>query len=149
MNFKFFCHDKIDTVKKFNTFYFLSFVIIIFFLFYLLLGNSVPAIGANSYFGGKVSKVTYCTCYYDFGVVIELDDYSNPSGMKTNVFYSVWRSRLYANYNIWANLGQYVLGGMTPGGSCKNTSGYYCSTNSSVNKIDGTIDMIRGIGSSL
>lgn len=116
--------------------------------FVLFLSLTPVASAAGTYFGGKVTQVVYCTCLYYPGVVITLDDYSS-NHQTVKVFYSVWLSRLFANYNIWTAMNQYVIGGYIPGaGVCMNQSGYSCSTNSNASP-DGMIDMIRGIGSSL
>lgn len=45
-------------------------------------------------------------------------------------------------------MNQNVLGGDWQGGECLDTSGYYCKQNSDESQIDGTVDIIRGIGSS-
>jgi|GEM_PF-6431169 hypothetical protein len=98
-------------------------------------------------FGGRVTRVTYCPCVYYFGVVLTIDDVSTHQPLK--LFYSIWFSRLWANYNIWAPLSQYVLGGYIPGaGVCLEQNGYYCKTVSGANP-DGMIDSVRGIGSSI
>lgn len=98
------------------------------------------------YFGGKVTQVEYCPCVYYFGVVLTIDDVGTHQSLK--LFYSIWFSRLWANYNIWSSASQYVLGGYIPGaGVCLEQDGYYCQTKSGVNP-DGMIDFIRGIGSS-
>lgn len=102
----------------------------------------------KDYFGGQVTQVTYCPCVYYPGVVITITDYSN-NRQTLKLFYSLWLSRLWANYNIWAGEDQYVLGGYIPhAGVCLEQNGYYCKSKSDANP-DGMIDMIRGIGSSM
>lgn len=99
----------------------------------------------HDYYGGKIKAVTYCTCYYDFGIVLEIEDYSR-NRQTIKVFYNPLLSRLRANYNIWY-MGPYVIGGYTMmPKTCRNTSGFTCSDSST--KADGIVDFIRGIGSS-
>ena len=116
---------------------------IVFGFFY----TQKKASGAALYtFGGKVTAVTYCTCYYDPAVVLTIDDYSNKH-QTLKVKYSPFYSLLHAFYWVWTS-GAYVIGGYVPVGVCLNTSGYYCTTNSGANP-QGTIDLIRGIGTSI
>jgi hypothetical protein len=111
----------------------------------LILVSPAYGQGLHDYYGGSIQKVTYCTCYYDFGVMLEIKDLSR-NGQTVTVFYSPYRSRLRANYNIWT-AGPNVIGGYTIGNKeCKKTSGYTCSSQGT--SADGTIDFIRGIGSS-
>jgi len=108
--------------------------------------TNISGLGMHDYYGGKIKKVTYCTCYYDFGVVLEIEDKSR-NNQTVKVFYSPYMSRLRANYNIWY-AGPNVIGGYTIGSKqCKDTSGYTCKDGDT--KADGIIDWIRGIGSSL
>lgn len=100
------------------------------------------------FFGGIINKVTYCTCYYDPAVILEIKDYSKTPSQTIKVKYSLWFSKLRENYNIWEQ-NIYVIGGYRSGrASCKDTSGYYCK-DSSTSGDDGTIDYIRGIGTGL
>ncbi len=100
----------------------------------------------HDYYGGKITSVTYCTCYYDFGVVLQIQDKSR-NNQTVKVFYSPFLSRLRANYSIWT-AGPNVIGGYTIGyRPCRMTAGYYCSNSNTT--ADGTIDFIRGIGTSL
>ena len=109
--------------------------------------NGVRA-ASHDYFGGSISKVTYCTCYYDPGVVLEIKDKSR-NDQTINVFYSFFFSKLYEDYNIWES-NPNTAGGYTEGvGECLDTSGYYCKQNSDAEDVDGMIDYTRGIGSSL
>ena len=100
--------------------------------------------GQNNTYGFKITKVTYCTCYYDPGVIIEGTNLADNQTLKLK--YSPWQSLLRANYSIWTQ-NNCVIGGYNRGNAdCKNTSGYTC-TNSGTSG-DGTIDFIIGIGSS-
>ena len=100
----------------------------------------------HDYFGGSINSVTYCTCYYDFGIILKIKDLSRDS-QEIKMVYKPLLSTLRANYNIWY-AGPNVVGGYTPTNfQCKNTAGYFCkSANESA---DSIIDFIRGIGSSL
>lgn len=97
------------------------------------------------YFGGPITKVVYCTCVYYPGVVLTVKDRASKG--EVNVMYSFWLSKLYENYNIWEQ-GPNVIGGFQKGGSCLNQKGYYCTQNDEAKNIDGTIDWVRGVGSS-
>ncbi len=95
------------------------------------------------YYGGSIQNVTYCTCYYDFGVMLDIKDLASHKTIK--VFYNPFYSLLRANYNIW-EAGPNVIGGYTEGSkTCQTTSGYTCSSQGNA---DGIIDLIIGIGSS-
>lgn len=101
--------------------------------------------GMKDYYGGKINKVTYCTCYYNFGVMLEIQDKSN-NDKTLKIFYNPFISRLWANWNIWT-AGPYVIGGYWPmSWSCEMTSGYYCRREDTTS---GIIDSIKGIGSSM
>jgi len=103
--------------------------------------------GMHDYFGGSINSVVYCTCYYNFGIILKIKDLSR-NGQEIKTAYRPFISTLRANYNIWY-AGPNVIGGyMMMSFQCQNTSGYYC-TNSSEGSVDSTIDFIRGIGSSL
>lgn len=105
------------------------------------------ALTKNTYFGGRITKVTYCTCLYYPGIVLSVSD--KASNQTVNVMYSPYSSQLRSNYNIYEP-GPNVIGGFYPGGQCLNQASYYCKPNSSAPKpLDGTIDWIRGIGTSL
>lgn len=97
------------------------------------------------YFGGSIKKVVYCTCVYYPGEVLTVADKATNSDV--HVMYNFWISKLYANYNIWED-GPNVIGGFQKGGTCLNQKAYYCTQNEDAKDIDGTIDWIRGIGSS-
>jgi len=106
------------------------------------------AYGSFGYFGGTITKTYLCTCLYYPAYVISIKDIKTKTTI--NVVYSLFFSRLYANYNIWES-GPSVLGGYTPGtGVCLRQSGYWCTPDSNAPKpLAGMIDFIRGIGSSL
>lgn len=150
---KLFISSERSRSKRFNTFYiFLASVFSLFltclivFLFNLNFLQHAKATATYDYYGGKISKVTYCTCWYSPGVVIEVDDKTTNQTIKLK--YSAWEGLLRANYSIWTK-GNCVIGGMLRSSpSCQDTSGYTCKDNNSVNNIDGSIDYIRGIGSS-
>lgn len=125
----------------------LSFLLIFSVLFPIGLYAQV-SLKTSPFFGGKINKVTYCTCYYDPAVILEIKDYASNETVK--VKYSLWTSKLRENYNIWeSNI--YVIGGYsdTVKESCKDTIKLYCRTNSSASDQYGVIDYVRGIGSSL
>jgi len=131
--------------QKRNKIIFYGIIGIMLAIGFLFQGKSVSGLGMHDYYGGRINKVTYCTCYYDFGLVLEIQDKSR-NNQTVKVFYSPYMSRLRANYNIWY-AGPNVIGGYTMGShQCKNTKGYVC-TNSGTTA-DGIIDWIRGIGSS-
>ena len=105
------------------------------------------ALTRYNYFGGKITKVTYCTCLYYPGIVLSISD--KASDQTVNVLYSPYTSQLRSNYNIYET-GPYVLGGFYPGGQCLDQATYYCKPSTSAPKpLDGTIDWLRGIGTSL
>ena len=105
---------------------------------------SLTSLTPINYFGGKITQVTYCTCYYDPAVVLTIADLASKNSIK--VKYSLFFSRLDANFNIWEPSVS-VLGGTSPGDTeCRNTSGYSCSDSSNAQSV---VDFIRGIGSSL
>ena len=115
-----------------------------FFTYSILIAHGVQC-GSTVCYGGKITKVTYCTCYYDFGVMLEIQDKSN-NNMPLKVFYNPYISKLWANYNIW-QAGPQVVGAYTQDShQCKMTKSYYCNTEDTTS---GTIDSIKGIGSSL
>ena len=117
-------------------------------------GSSGTAVGGSGsggagmmldYYGGKIKKVTYCTCWYDPAVVVEVDD--KASGQTVKVKYSTWWSKLRESYSIWTQ-GNCVIGGMRRGvsTSCKNTAYIKCTDSGTT--ADGLVDWVRGIGSS-
>lgn len=53
----------------------------------------------HDFYGGVLNKVTYCTCYYDEGMVLDIEDYSN-NNQTTHIFYSDYYSKDDENYNI-------------------------------------------------
>ena len=69
------------------------------FLLIIIPIKSANGVGLVNYVGGRITLVTYCTCFYDPGVVINI---SVPyTGQQIMLFYSPFLSRLYSNYNIW------------------------------------------------
>ena len=114
------------------------------FLFFSPL-NVAKGVGMNTFYGGKIKKVTYCTCYYNPAVVLEVEDLASNQTKK--VIYSPYMSRLRADYNIWTSGGCVIGGYMQASLKCEDTSGYYCRQNSNAGNLDGAIDMLRGIGS--
>lgn len=100
--------------------------------------------GGTKCYGGKIKKVTYCTCPYNFGVMLEIDDKSSPKG-SLKIFYDPQKSLLRARYNIWKS-GPHVTGAYTPTVRyCEMASedgcDYYDTTK-------GTIDDKKGISTS-
>ena len=109
--------------------------------------SNVFAFAIPDFFGGSISKVTYCPCAYDLAWIISVKDLVTHHTI--NVKYSLWESKIDANYNIFEP-GPNVIGGFTAGyAQCLQQSGYYCKNNSSApSPIIGVIDWVRGIGSS-
>lgn len=129
----------------------------------------------KTYWGGHISKVTYCTCYYSFGIILKIKEKSssNSSGaggaggstgggaggasggssaggsQDLKVVYQILISTLRANYNIF-KAGANTIGGWTQTSfTCEDTSGYSCTSSSSeTDSIDKRIDFLRGIGTS-
>lgn len=126
----------------------------VFVVFALLLSpNSANALSlsldsiSGGTFGGTIKSVTYCTCLYNPGVVLEINDAATNDTI--NVFYSKWFSTLHQNYNIWKS-GPSVLGGYSSGGKCMDQATYYCKPNTKApSPIKGTIDWVVGIGTSI
>ncbi|MFA6094929.1 MAG: hypothetical protein WC757_03535 [Candidatus Paceibacterota bacterium] len=120
-------------------------IIICFASLFVSINHVANSTETKDFFGGYVKKVTYCSCYYNPGVVLEIDDYSN-NHQTLKVFYSVLLSRLWANYNVWS-ADTYVIGGYTIGvGTCENTATWKCSNSDT--QPDGMVDYVRGIGTS-
>ncbi|MEN9649327.1 MAG: hypothetical protein RL094_294 [Candidatus Parcubacteria bacterium] len=101
------------------------------------------ASGASpDYFGGSITNVTYCTC----SVSIMLDIQDKVTNSTLTVLYTPGVSTLHANYNVFSS-GPNVIGGYTPGGAqCQVYVGESCESEGNPR---GTIDYIRGIGTSL
>lgn len=98
----------------------------------------------NNFFGGSISSTTYCTCYYNFGIILEIDDKVSKSTYTTA--YKPGTSSLKSNYNVFSS-GPNVIGGTIQSQfQCENTSGYTCT--SSGDSADTTIDSMRGVGTS-
>ena len=104
---------------------------------------SVYGQGATTkYYGGPITKVTYCTCYYNPGVMLEIKDKSNKN-QPLKIFYSPFKSLLRAYYNVW-HVGPQVLGAYTPRPyGCEMTTSWGCSL---YDVASGVIDSIKGIG---
>lgn len=107
---------------------------------------STPSVYSQSngskYYGGKIKRVTYCTCYYNFGVMLEVENKAD-NNKSLKIFYSPYLSRLRAYYNIWI-AGPQVLGAYTPvPHACEMTATFGCST---YDTTSGTIDYVKGIG---
>jgi hypothetical protein len=123
-------------------------------------GGSMGA-SQKDYWGGHISKVTYCTCYYSFGIILKIKEKSNDSssggaggmgggavgggsaggagggssggsgGEDLKVVYQILISSLRANYNIF-KAGANTIGGWTQTSfDCEDTSGYECTSSSS------------------
>ncbi|MEI6478652.1 MAG: hypothetical protein WCO18_00010 [bacterium] len=122
-------------------------VIFVLFIAAFPIQSYALSLTLTPFFGGYIKKVTYCTCYYDPAVVLEIKDYSSTPSQTLKLKWSFWFSKLDANYNIWEQ-NIWVLGGYTKmTASCKDTSGYYCKDSGT--SADGMIDRTRGIGSGL
>lgn len=109
---------------------------------------SIPRVFAqanHNYFGGSIQQVTYCTCFYDFGVILRIKDLSR-NGETITTAWVAYQSRLRPNYNIWKS-GPNVIGGYNQQKwQCKQTVYYQCVNTGQSS--DSVIDMIRGIGTS-
>ena len=102
--------------------------------------------GGIGMFGGQVLKVTYCTCPSELGAsALTLLDPTGGTTQMTNVKFSPLMSKLNLNNNVWTT-NACVLGGhnSTPT-NCMVIAGTSCS-DSGVQPILGTVDFIRGIG---
>jgi len=100
----------------------------------------------HNYFGGSINSVVYCTCYYNFGIILKIKDLSMMN-QEIKTVYKPPFSSLRANYNIWY-AGPNVIGGsIQMNFQCENTAGYYCEDAN--DSADSMIDFIRGVGSSL
>ncbi len=89
--------------------------------------------GAAQTFGGRVSRVTYCTC--SASSMLDIDD---VRGQTTSLIYQPGASRLYSDFNV-NGTGQNVLGDYTAGGQCMVYHGEDCSSEGSPS---GTITQI-------
>lgn len=95
--------------------------------------------GNVTFFGGKITQVTYCTC--SAAILLAIQDI--PSKQTLQVFFRYGQSTLHANYNIFTS-GINVIGGLTSGGgSCEVYNGESCDSQGNA---DYTIDTIRGVG---
>jgi len=155
----------------------ITIIIVLFFSFFYFAGK-IRAQSDTDIFGGTITQVIYCTCYYDPGEVLQVQPpggggggasaYNTSNGnqllsffgfvkealaqssidQEKNLFYSYYYSKDYDAYNIYDAEQQGTLGGYEQGGQCLDTSNYTCQQNSQATQIDGTVDMIRGIGTS-
>lgn len=104
-------------------------------------GGSTGSAGNIDYFGGNITQVTYCTC--SAGVLLYIQD--KVTNSQKQLVYQYGASQLRANYNVFTT-GPNVIGGFYQGGTCQVYSGNSCTSEGSP---QGTIDYIRGIGTSL
>lgn len=106
-----------------------------------LLGGSGSGRSGNiDFFGGNITQVTYCTC--SGGVLLYIQD--KVTNSQKQLVYQYGSSQLHANYNVWSS-GPNVIGGFYQGGTCEVYSGNSCTSEGSP---EGTIDYVRGIGTS-
>ena len=138
-------------------------------------GGTSGGSSQKTYWGGHISKVTYCTCYYSFGIILKIKEKSSSNSSSAGgaggsagggaggasggssaggsqdlkVVYQILISTLRANYNIF-KAGANTIGGWTQTSfTCEDTSGYSCTSSSSeTDSIDKRIDFLRGIGTS-
>lgn len=105
------------------------------------------------FFGGSISQTYYCTCFYNFGIILDIDDLVS-NGTYTTVFNPVY-STLHSNYNLFTS-GPNVIAGTTPTFfECEDT--YWvppaepiCAPSTSGGTTaDNMIDEIRGAGTSI
>ncbi|MEN9647810.1 MAG: hypothetical protein RLY57_614 [Candidatus Parcubacteria bacterium] len=104
-------------------------------------GGTSGGTGNIDFFGGNITQVTYCTC--SAGVLLYIQD--KVTNSQKQLVYQYGSSQLRANYNVFST-GPNVIGGFYQGGICEVYSGNSCSSEGSP---QGTIDYIRGIGTSL
>lgn len=81
--------------------------------------------GASLNFGGRVSRVTYCTC--SASLMLDIND---VRGQMISLIYQPGATILYSNYNIYGT-GQNVLGNYNSGGSCMVYHGEDCTAEGS------------------
>ncbi|MFA5023104.1 MAG: hypothetical protein WC385_00830 [Candidatus Paceibacterota bacterium] len=113
-------------------------------LFFVSFPPTAKAAGMVDFYGGVIEQVTYCTCWYDLAVVVHVKDIVTNRTIKLK--YVWYLSTLHPFYQIFTSQ-VCVIGGYTKGSpKCRNTSGWYCSDSGT--KPDGTIDYVRGIGTS-
>jgi hypothetical protein len=118
-----------------------SVFVILFCLTYVFLPVRSQSAGRDFY-GGPITNVTYCTCPYDFGVMLTIEDKSQ-NGQILKIFYDPYTSLLRAYYNIWKP-GPQVLGAYIPSPqACEMISIHGCYI---YDMTSGTIDSIKGIG---
>lgn len=104
------------------------------------------------FFGGSISQTYYCTCYTDFGIILDIDD-KVMNSTYTTVF-KPGLSTLHSNYNVYTS-GPDVIGGTWDTFfQCQDTyigpNGPYCFTSSSGGTSAQTmIDIVRGTGTSI
>lgn len=104
------------------------------------------------FFGGSISQTYYCTCYTDFGIILDIDDKVMNSTYTT--VYKPGMSTLHSNYNIFTS-GPDVIGGTWDTFfQCQDTyvgpNGPYCAMSSSGGTSAQTmIDIMRGVGTSI
>lgn len=102
------------------------------------------AVATNNFFGGSIDSTTYCTCYYDYGIILDIKDVVSNSTYTT--VYKTGPSTLHSNYNVFTS-GPNVIGGtISTEFECKDTVGYFCD--SSGDSADSMIDAMRGVGTS-
>ncbi|MEK7642003.1 MAG: hypothetical protein AAB365_03365 [Patescibacteria group bacterium] len=77
--------------------------------------------GGLQNFGGRVNRVTYCTCASS--IMLDIND---VRGQTVSVIYQPGASRIFSNYNVYGT-GQNVLGNYSPGGSCLVYHGEDCT----------------------
>jgi hypothetical protein len=126
-------------------------LLVLVFIFFAEQQVSAFGISKSGAFGGKITNIEFCSCLYDFGSIITIDDVA--TGRSLNLKYMLYSvsppffSLLRPNYNI-LKTGVNILGGATKLGilSCLNQKTYYCD--SSGTQVDGIIDNIRGVGTS-
>lgn len=75
--------------------------------------------GMHDYFGGSISSVKYCTCYYDFGLVLKIKDLSR-NGQEIKTAYKPFFPP-FAQTTIFGMLGQMSLEATRHGASSAKT----------------------------
>ena len=111
------------------------------YVFPALVAFGDVACGGDKCYGGKIKQSITCTCPYNYGTMLEIDDKSSPTG-SLKIFYDPLKSKLRARNNIW-QAGPEVLGAYTPPNrDCEMEDDGGCSY---YDTTKGTIDKVKGI----
>ena len=138
---------KIDLKKKTG----ISFVNIIKEIFEPT--KKAYAFSINQFYGGGISQTYYCTCYYDFGIILDIDD--KASDMTYTTVFKPLMSTLHKNYNVYTSGPNVVGGTMQTHFECNDTyiippAEPVCEQSTSGGtSAESMIDILRGTGTSV